>query len=785
MTQFPARVVFELSEAVPSKVVKIDDHELLVALKDVSIDEGVFPSPGASPRGLQVAIRHRTPGVTTLLVKTVQPIVRMDHAWNAQRLVISLVLKEASRNKASRSQKKQAEVLTPERVLGHVPSEATPSGDDMHLRARDGFSGTLDDLRLEVKSSLCQESDGMDRLFALMRSGAYRQAEQAAAKSLKRLEISRGCAEGLQVLQVLSAFREAEARPDQGEMVALPARINAFISQFPDSPYLPYALSMLGSAYSELEDYGMAEGYYRVVLEDHAGFTAAPGITFRLGKLLRETGRAVEALPLLESVEALGEALTFAGEARKEMALALYDVGDFARSQALFETLMAESDEAVWRDPDLLYYGGQAALRAGDRAHARRYLVQFANLFPQAEGADMALESVGETWLDDGREARATSFFRMVIARYTEGEGYVTALVRLAEQLQDRKEKEALYTQVMDDFEEHPLARLSMLRLAALYDEAGDHTASIAMVKKLLVLGAGGLRTEAYARLEQSVLGHFKGLLAEGSYVDLISFFEKERRLLHKLENPDVFLLAGEAFMTAHLYGSAAEELERAIVLSIKRQKWSGEARLAGLYFQLGRALDEGGRKKEAQAIFTRYLEHYRKASNQGDAALRLGRILFDLGELEQAEILFKKSLTLGGGAESRVWLSRCREDQGDPAAAAGWLEEAIPLLGSEEPLPGAALYTAHRRLGDLDMKLGRYKAATADFAEAEKYAGEEVSAEELRFLRADALARGGEEETSLVLYRAVAASDDEFWSGMATERIRAMELSKRLGGSQ
>lgn len=790
VTSSPARVVLRVSEVVPAKVVKIDDHELIIALKGATVSDSLLAGPGASARGIGLEVRRGTPGVTTLLVRTELPMVSMTHGWTQRNLVISLGLKgappptapePAPTRKVSRRKKVAAQVLTPERVLGQAPAKTAPPVDRANLEARKGFGGTVDDLLLEVKSTLCREEVGMDRILSLMQSGAFRRAETEAAKGMKIPEISRGCAEGLQALQALAAFREAELRNDTEGLVALTARINAFISKFPDSTYLPYALTILGSTYMALGDDGMAEGYFRVVLEDHAAFTATPGTAFLLGKLLRRTGRAAEALPLLEKVAALGPAISFATAARKELAMTLYDVGAFARCQSLMEGLMAENDEAVWRDPDLLYYGGQAALRVADRVAARRYLMQFANLFPEADGAAMAIESVGESWLDDGQAERAKAYFTLVTERYSKGEGYVTALVRLAEQLEDRKAKEALYTRVVETFPDHPLARLSMLRLAALLDEAGEHEASIDMVKKLLALGAGGLRTEAYERLEQAVLGYFGQLMGKANYVDLIAFFEKERPLLHKLENPDIFLLAGEAFMEAHLYGSAAEELERAILLSISRQKWSGEARLAGLYFKLGRALDEGGRKEEAQTIFTRYLEHYPKAAGQGEAAFRLGRIRFAGKDLKQAEELFKKSLGSGGGAEARIWLSRCREEQGDLAAAATWLEEAVPLLTAETPSPKGALYAAHRRLGDVSMKLGRYRQAVAAFTAAEKFAGAEVSVEELRFLRADALVGGKEVEKALVLYRAVAASDDEFWSGMATERLRAMELTTRL----
>ena len=778
----PARVVLEVSEAVPSKVVKIDNHELLIALKGVAIDPKMLTS--ARGRGMRLTVRRQTSGVTTLLLKTDAPIVAMKHGWRGRRLVISLTLEKVTVRKARRGKKYAAEVITPERLLGRVPSQSAAQGDETHLVARDGFSGTLDDLLLEVKSTLCREGDGMDRILSLMRNGAFRRAEKEAEKSLKISGLSRGCAEGLMMLQMLGAFREADLRQDTQRLVVLPTHINVFISRFPDSPYLPYALSMLGSTYMNLKDYGMAEGYFRVVLEDHPGFTAAPGTAFELGKLLRQTDRAVEALPLLEKVEALSENISFAQEAKKEKAMALYDVGDFSRCQALFESLMASDEEAVWRDPDLLFYGGQAALRAGDRPAARRCLMQYANLFPKADGAAMALESIGESWLDDGQQARGVAFFRLVIERFENGEGYVTALVRLAEQLQDTNEKEALYGQVIDNFEGHPLARLSMLRLAALYDEIGDHVGSVAQVKELLALGAGGLRAEAYARLAQAVIGHFRVLNDAGKHVELITFFEKERRLLHKLEDPDVFLLAGEAFMATHLYGSASEELERAILLSMKRRKWSGKKRLSGLYFQLGHALDEGGRKKEAQVIFTRFLERYAGSPGEGDAAFRLGRILFEGGELAQAETLFKKSQALGDRTQSRLWLSRCREEQGDAVAAVTLLDEVIPMLQTEEPLPRASLYGAQRRLGDLNVTLGRYKDAVNAFEGAEKFAGEDVSLEELRFLRADALVKGNEGKRALVLYREVAASEDEFWSGMATERMRSMELSVRLGGA-
>ncbi len=779
----PAGVVLELSEAVPSKVVKIDAHELLIALKGTSILPKALEGMGSgSPR---VVVRRQTSALTTLLVQTDTPILTMTHRWEGRRLMISLQLKAVRHRKMARGKKRGGEVLTPERVLGHAPAAVVSPKDETHLVARAGFTGSLDDLLLEVKSSLCREEDGMDRILTLIRNGAFHRAETEVVKSLKLPGLSRGCAEGLMILQIFSAFREAVLRHETEGLVALPTRINAFISQFPDSSYLPYALAMLGNTYMDLNDYGMAEGYYRVVLEDHIGFAAAPDTAFRLGTLLRQTGRAVEALPLLTKVASLGEALSFAAAVKKERALTLYDLGSFAPSQALFEALIGMDQEAVWRDPDLLLYGGQAALRAGDRKAARGHLVQFANLFPEDERAGMALESVGESWLDDGQPERGRAFFKLVIERYRKGEGYITALVRLAEQLPDRQEKVDLYTRVIDTFEEHPLARLSMLRLAALHDEVGEYEASVALVKKLLDMGAGGLRAEAYARLTQAVLGHFRVLVSQGKNMDLITFFETERRLIHKLENPDIFLMAGEAYISAHLYGSAAEELERAIVLSIKRLKWSGRDRLAGLYFQLGQALDEGGRKKEAQAVFTRFLEHYAETPGEGEAAFRLGRIFFHGGEMGQAETLFKKSLALGGGARPRVWLSRCREEQGDLAAAIPWLDEAIDLLESESPRPKADLYSAYRRLGDFSMKLGLYTAAVDAFAGAEACAGEEVSPEELRFLRADALAQGEEGKKALVLYRSVAASEDTFWSGMATERIRSMELSERLGGSR
>lgn len=49
VTSAPARVVLELSETVPSKVVKIDNHELLIALKGTSVSEAMLPRSGGLP----------------------------------------------------------------------------------------------------------------------------------------------------------------------------------------------------------------------------------------------------------------------------------------------------------------------------------------------------------------------------------------------------------------------------------------------------------------------------------------------------------------------------------------------------------------------------------------------------------------------------------------------------------------------------------------------------------------------------------------------------------------
>ncbi|MCG8471117.1 MAG: tetratricopeptide repeat protein [Desulfobacterales bacterium] len=779
LSRSPLGIVFTLTEAVPSKVMKIDDHELLIALKGASLPGEMLRS--ISSRGMHLSTAQQTPGVTTLLLHTNRTIVSINNRWSGPQLTLSLKLKDEIRHLTSPLHKSAAEVLTPSQVLGSKERDKKADGKGKKLVVQNGFTGTVDDLLLEVKSTLCSEMVAVERILGLLNSGAWGRAEKELRVELSRQDLSRGCAEALEALLLLTLFRESDSRGEHAGQVDLPGKFNDFISRFPDSVYMPYLLSMLGQIYEGLGDHSMAEGYFKVVLEDYPGFPAAAGTLFKLGQLLRRTDRASEAVFLLARVEKLGDTLSFAQEARKEYALALYDTGDFGLSQVLFETLMAQGEEAVWKDPELLLYSGNSALRAGHRAVARKHFLAFINLFPDAQGAGMALESVGESWVDDGEPERATPFFKLVIQRYPESEAEVVASVRLAEQLQDRDEKEALYRRVIDGFPEHPLARLSMLRMAALFDESGEYIQGVEMVKKLLAAGAGGLRSEAYARMEVAVLGLFKSWLDQKDYVSLIAFYEKERRLLIKLENPDIFLLSGEAFMAAHLHGSAAEEMERAIVLSLKRVRWSGKKRLASLYLKLGRALDEGERKREAKKVLGRYLDQYPKNPGCGEASFRLGRILFEEGKTVKAELLFQKSLALEGGALSRLWLSRCRETLGDLSGASFRLEEAIALFEKEEPQPRTTLFNAIRRLGDVSMKLGRFQDAVAAYSRAEKFAAKGSSSQELRFLQADALMRGGEKKRAIALYRQVAASDDEFWAGMATERLRSMELFRRL----
>ena len=777
LSNAPAEAVLTFTSPVPARVMKLDNHELLIALKGAELPQGLLNTIKAGE--LNITSGRQVPGVTTLLIHSRRPILTVDHAWRGSSLAITLTLKNQLRRIASNTVKQVAEVLPPSRVLGTPPEEEISAKGALVVRK--GFTGTVDDLLLEVKSTLCSDVERVDRLMGLMNNGAWRRAETGLKEALDRPGLSRGCAEALETLLLLSLFREADLRQSHEELVELPGRFNDFISRFPDSVYLPHHLSMLGQIYDGLGDQGTAEGYYKLVLEDHAEFPGAAETLFKLGRLYRHRGRANEAVPILARVEKLGKRLSFAKEARKEYALALYDTGDFVLSQVLFETLIADGGESSWQDPDLLLYSGRSALRAGRRVVARKHFLSFINLFPDHDGAAMALESVGESWVDDGIPEKAIPFFRLVIERYPDTEGEVAASVRLAEQLQGREEKEALYQRVIDGFPEHPLARLSMLRLAALFDEAGEYEKSVTMVKQLLDAGAGGLRAEAYARMEMAVLGLFNEWVQAEDYVSLIAFHEKERRLLARLENPDIFLLSGKAFMEAHLYGSAAEELERAIVLSLKRVRWSGKDRLAGLYFKLGRALDEGGRKEEAKGILSRYLDQYENASGSGEASLRLGRLLFDEKETRKAEELFKQSLASGGGAMAHLWLSKCRQAVGDLASAATQLESAISLFEKEEPISQGPLFSALRRLGDVSVKLGRYTDAVMAYSRAENFAAEGSSLEELRFLQADALARGGEKRSALATYRKVAESEDEFWAGMATERLRAIELATRL----
>jgi tetratricopeptide (TPR) repeat protein len=111
------------------------------------------------------------------------------------------------------------------------------------------------------------------------------------------------------------------------------------------------------------------------------------------------------------------------------------------------------------------------------------------------------------------------------------------------------------------------LAHLAMLRLAILYSKEKDYNKSIDTLKEFLKkYPLSSLKKEVFHTLNTVLTGFFKESLNRKQYISIINLYQRERKLILKINSPspDLFLNIARAFKHLNLDAMAIEMFKTA-----------------------------------------------------------------------------------------------------------------------------------------------------------------------------------------------------------------------------
>lgn len=803
----PYAVRVKLSGKVPYKVVQFDKKEILVAVKNIE-PGGIGKLSGNGKPGIKdVRVAQKKRGVVSLIISTRENVRSVSSVWIpvGNTLLVKPVFNKKPVGKKKRAPEKikqpkfaeapeQTQPLSgPNRQSSDAFSDAPDFDDTAGTGGATGdagseagervfdkrFSGTTADLFLELRSDACEDPSGeIKQALILCRQEAWGNAFELFSNFTENESLSKRCLENIFMLRAYSFFKDIE-KGSVEEHIEAAEYFQEMISYYPDSVYLPYAATALGKIHVALKDYTQAEGYFKIILKLFKEYPGTPEVLFELGRIYTEKKDTKRAIAMLKKVVTQFPHGGFIGKAKIALGKSLFNQNDFYSAITTFEDVVKNHPRLVYKNSELLLFLGNAYYHTNQSKKARRILSKVYNIFPSTEGRDTILTRIGDTLVENKQIEKATEIFKLVIKKYPGTDGFVISSMRLAEFLERAEEKKELYNMIINDYPENPLSRLALMRLAILFHKEGQYETSIDTIKKLLATDPRALKNDAVNLLQNSSESIFKQQLAANDYTKILSRYEEDKRLLDKAENPDMFLMVGLAYLKAHLYESAIEQLLKAYKRTAKTR------RSAELIYSLGLAMDEVGRNDEAFKMLQVYDKRFPTQADIVDVQWRMGKILLEKEKFAPSVTLLKKAYKKSkiNKTKATILVDTSKGYRGlkDYNSAVDSLIKALNKLSSEPGESFAILSITHRNLGENYMALESWGKAADAFNMAVKFADSQVPQTELYFLLGEALQNEKKYKQASQAYQNVVQDGDSFWSSMAKERLRGMKLDNRL----
>ncbi|MBI9087747.1 MAG: tetratricopeptide repeat protein [Desulfobacterium sp.] len=793
----PGTVTISLSEKVPFKVIRVDGREVLIALKN--IDSARMVSRKGKPGSVikDVSVEELPGGVFALVVTGSRRFDSVGSAWDktGSNLVVRLNEKGKPKtppvpDKVQPQRAKKAAVAKPAPKPAKVASVVKPVPPVSKVkktakrdyvpvkRAASIFQGDITDILLKANVQGCRSGE-MEKAINLLKRELWTEGGDLLDTLIGQGGAS--CLEPAYYLRAYAGLMAGDVDDYQKNLTAIRLFQDALVA-YPDSDLLPFALAGMGILQTRLKNPAAAEGFFAIIRDHYKDYPGLAQVLYHLGRIYEEKGYNEQALAYYKEVyEKLPENV-YVVDAGLGVGKMLFKKRFYIDSLNTLSHLLKSNPEKTYDSPELLLSIGEANFELGRTVPARENLTRVLNLFPDIPGKDMIMTRIAETYAIEKNDKRAESIYRLVIDTYPGGEGFLNSSMGLAILLTDLGEKKNIYSMVKEDFSEHKLASVAMIRLAEIYAQEGEYAKCIEEIESLLATHPQGLRYEAVKLMQRAYEALFDKQLGGGRYPDVLDRFEKKHVLLDRMESRSIYLTVGLAYLEARLHEQAFNQLIKAYKL-FKRN-----ARPESLLFGLGVAMDETGRRDDALRILTGFVKRYPKSANLSPAAVRMGILLTDKKKFARAAKSFDRAYV---AARDRLQKGKVLARKSEVYKAQNDWPQVSTLLARATKEFGMApgdnfevLSTTYTRLGESFLEQKLYVKAADAFVLALKFGGGDGARADIGFMLGDAYQKANVLEKARKAFEKIVALDDSIWSRLAKERLATLDLAEKVKNS-
>ncbi len=549
----------------------------------------------------------------------------------------------------------------------------------------------------------------------------------------------------------------------------------------PSDEVTGYAVKTPKGIYTGIKNNGEANGYFSVVLEKHKDYPGRPQILLEAGKAEMRKKKYKNAIPILRRITMEYPDFEFIADTKIELGKAFFETNNFSESLKILNDVYATNPDKAYESADLLRTIGNNYYHSGEYKKAREYLSKAYNLFPGMKSNHIVLTRIGDTYVDEKQQEKGLKIFKLVTEKFPGTDGFVISSMRIAEFHEVNTEKEIIYNMIINDYPDHPMAKLGILKLAILQESAGEYEKSINTIKKLFKENPRALRQEALYVMQQSFEALISRLMEKNDYSGVLIRFENEKKILSEIQSPNLFYMVGDAYFKGHLYEHAMENLKKADSFFDNKNK------PPGLSYKLGISMHEMGRLDGADKMLKKYISNYPSGDNIVKAYIHRGGILLNKNDPENAINSFKKAFRLSQKEEEKALIlideAKGYSHLGNYKKCSAVLVQAINILVSIPEDHYHTISYAYKNLGETYMKLNAYSKASDAFTMAIKFTvgKEDENYADIRFLLGESYRKGNALNDAEKAYRDVIATGDSFWGKLAEEKLHGLKIIDKL----
>ncbi|MBF0118356.1 MAG: tetratricopeptide repeat protein [Desulfobacterales bacterium] len=776
----PSSVHIKLTNKKPYKVVKVDSKEVLVAFKDVLASKVLKKKiEGIPPIFKNIQVESLPDNTISILINTEEKIKNVSSTWgNNNTLSVSFILegetpKETTQNIPQKPEEKKLQIKEPSK-----PSEHNVHSDSTESEYQKTFSSVLGGITNEFEQDKCSKQQVIAAVLAYFKKKLWPEAIDLLMKYEEESESE--CLEIAYFLKAYASLKMIKEGRQEEELINSHDFFHDATIFYPNSKYVPYAIAAIGSINKDLKNYIKAEGYFRILLNKYKNYPAIPYVLSQIGEIYYETKKLYLAIPIFKELISKYPTNEHTPDVKIKLGKVLFDFGEFSESLKLLSEVEKSNPEKLYETSDLLFYLGNSLYQAKKFKESKEAWLKAYNYFPEIGGNPLILIRIADIYAEENQFEKAIKFYKMIMDKFPASNAYALSAIKYAEYNKNEEIKLNIYNKIITEYINHPMAKVAILKIVNLKNNKGEYEESIKICKRLLEVENSPIKRECAYGVQESYLLLFKKLLSENDYAMILNRFIKEEPILIKSFSPEFFFVLGKAYLKGYLYDKSVEFFTKSYNLYPK------EKRPSDLIFLLGISLKGLNKNAEAIRTFNEYINLFPESALIPDAYFSIGSILTEENEYEEAIKKFKTAYNLyktnDKKGEVLIEQAKIYEHLGYQNTLAILLIEAIKFLSEDPKKNSKNIFIAYKMIGESYLKLNEHLKAANALDMAIKF--EDKPNMNIHFLLAQSYQRANELDKAINAYKEVAASGDSFWGKLAEEKLKIIELEKKLKNS-